>query len=135
MTTYDVDAHRSGAWWALEFPEYPRVHSQTKRLDQVPAMAADALSLALGMPVGDEQIVVHPHLDHFVEKVTVYARNERLQAEAQAASAQRATLRAIFVGVDSGLTTRDVGALLGVSHQYVAKILKNRVELELELGD
>ena len=44
---YRVEVARSGSWWAIEFPDHPRVHSQARRIDQVRTMAADgAIGLA-----------------------------------------------------------------------------------------
>lgn len=38
-------ATRSGDWWAVEVPEVPGLFTQAKRLEQVPAMVRDAVSL------------------------------------------------------------------------------------------
>jgi len=47
-----VTAHacRSGRWWAVEIfdvPEVGALHTQARRLDQIPAMAADAVASVL----------------------------------------------------------------------------------------
>lgn len=54
-------ARRSGEWWAVEVngEEY---HSQAKRLDQVPEMAADVVALLTGQPAGSVEVTVVPIL-------------------------------------------------------------------------
>jgi predicted RNase H-like HicB family nuclease len=40
-------ARRAGDWWAVEVPEVEDVFTQAARLDQVPAMVADAVRTML----------------------------------------------------------------------------------------
>ncbi len=44
---YRVRAVRSGSWWAITVPELPGVFSQARRLDQVEAMAREAIAMML----------------------------------------------------------------------------------------
>jgi hypothetical protein len=39
-----AQARRTGDWWAVEVPEVDDVFTQANRLDQVPAMVADAVA-------------------------------------------------------------------------------------------
>lgn len=55
---------RSGRWWAIDVPEVPGVFTQARRLDQVPAMAADAVALMLDIPVGSVTVDVIPAGGH-----------------------------------------------------------------------
>lgn len=54
-------ACRSGDWWALEVPEIDGALTQAKRLDQIPEMVADAVSLLEDVPA--EQVVVRVVMD------------------------------------------------------------------------
>ena len=47
VKNYRVTARRSGEWWALDVPELPGVHSQTKRLEQAEAEISEAIALML----------------------------------------------------------------------------------------
>ncbi len=48
--TYTAEAVRSGRWWAIRVPEVPGVFSQARNLQEVRAMAADAIALVLDVP-------------------------------------------------------------------------------------
>src|SRR5665811_202591 len=124
MNGYRVDVVRSGAWWAITVPELEGVFSQTKRLDQVEDAAREAISLMLEIEeddVGSLDVVVTPppgvaDLLQAVE-TSVAAADEAARAAADTRREAVELLRA------EGLPLRDVGALIGVSHQRVSQIL------------
>lgn len=45
MTTYTARATREGGWWGVQLVEQPEIFTQTRRLDQIPFMVRDALSM------------------------------------------------------------------------------------------
>lgn len=50
---------RSGDWWAVEVPDVAGgIHTQAKRLDQVPAMVQDAVALMLGVPMDSVEVSI-----------------------------------------------------------------------------
>lgn len=55
-------ATRSGHWWAIEVPEVEGVFTQTRRLEQVPAMVADAVPTMLDVPAGSVEVTVQASL-------------------------------------------------------------------------
>ena len=121
---YRVDVIRSGAWWAITVPALDGVFSQTKRLDQVEDAAREAISLMLMIDEGDVgalDVIVTPPPE-------TAGLLETLQASVTAADeAVRAAVdlrrEAVEVLRAKGLPLRDVGALIGVSHQRVSQIL------------
>lgn len=117
-------ARRSGGWWAIELPEYPGVYSQARRIDQVPAMAADALSAWLEREVSPDEIYVEAHPDGDLEEIFASAIASRRGADNARSEAQSATRRAVAAGIEAGLPLRDIGALLDVSHQRIAAIAR-----------
>ncbi len=124
---YRVRAIRSGDWWAIEFPDVDdRIHSQARRLEQVPAMAADAITMWYAdedeRRVSPDDIDVQAVLPDELEEVLRRARLEREHAAAAAATAAAAFSDAVTAVTNAGLPTRDAGHLLGVSHQYAAKV-------------
>lgn len=130
-TAYEVYAERSDDWWAIEFPSVDdRIHSQARRLDQIPELAAEAITMWFadedGRQVLPEQIQVVPVVDNEFSRILVRARNEREQAEAVAASARSAMLDVVRAGRHAGLPVRDIGELLGVSYQYAARLARSR---------
>lgn len=124
---YRVLVIRSGEWWAIEFPDVDdRIHSQARRLEQVPSAAAEAISLSLDVSVSPEDIELELVLGDELDEVIQRARDERARAESAARSARETTVRAAVVAHrEFGLSVRDVGELLEVSHQYAARLVKS----------
>jgi DNA-directed RNA polymerase specialized sigma subunit len=115
---------RSGDWWAITVPALVGVFSQAKRLDQVEDRAREAISLMLDVDeddVGDLDVAVTP-------PARVADLLEAL--EESVAAADEATRSAVAVRREiaellraEGLPMRDVGELIGVSHQRVSQLL------------
>ena len=121
---YRVEAVRSGGWWAITVPDLRGVFSQAKRLDRVEATAREAIAMMLDIDeseVGPIDVQVQPPaavvelLDELHRSVSV--------AEEASASAARARREAAMLLSDAGLPMRDIGQLLGISHQRVSQIL------------
>ena len=122
MTSYTAVAERSGDWWAVRVREQPGVFTQAKRLDQVEAMARDALVALLDRDPSSFDVHVIEKLPEDVVEDVRHAREARehaLEAQAEADAAMR---RAALRLVRSGLTVRDVGRVLGVSPQRVSQL-------------
>jgi predicted RNase H-like HicB family nuclease len=119
-----VEVVRSGEWWAITVPALVGVFSQAKRLDQVEDRAREAISLMMDVDeddVGDLDVAVTP-------PARVADLLEAL--EESVAAADEATRSAVAVRREiaellraEGLPMRDVGELIGVSHQRVSQLL------------
>ncbi len=120
-----VVARRSGKWWAIEVPDHPGVVSQARRLDQVDVMAADALSLWLDREFTPDELEVVVHPDAELVGVIEAARRARSRAEEARSEAQSAMRQAVSRAIAAGLPLRDVGRLLGVTHQRAAAIARD----------
>ena len=121
---YRVEAIRSGGWWAITVPSLDGVFSQAKRLDQVENRAREAISLMLAIDendVGALDIVVTPPAGAAellrVLEVSVAAADEATRLAVATRREVAELLRA------EGLPLRDVGELIGVSHQRVSQLL------------
>jgi hypothetical protein len=124
MRRYTVRARRIGGWWALDV-EGLRVHSQVRRIDQADEMARDAIAGVLEIAPDSFEIVVAPEVPAALRTVVDQATRARSQAaQAQDAAAQL-TRDAARRLVDEGLTVRDAGLLLGVSHQRIAQLVRD----------
>jgi len=122
--SYRVQATRSGDWWAITIPALPGAFSQCKRLDQVEAMAREVIALMLDIDptdVGDIEVDVQLP-DQLADDLATLRRSERLADDARQAAAH-AQRRAAEQLRAAGLSVRDIGRLLGVSHQRVSQIL------------
>lgn len=121
--TYTANARRAGQWWAIDVPELAGVFSQARRLDQVEAMARDAIALFLDVPAHSFDVTLAVQLDPEAKSVVANAQTARGEAvayQAKASVAQRAAARQLM---ERGYTTRDIGGLLKISHQRVAQLL------------
>ena len=117
---------RSGGWWAARVPQLPGVFTQARRLDQVSAMVADAVSAFLNIPSEDIEVEVRPKLAVELTQQLEEAREERRHAD-QLASAAADKLRQVARTLaDEGLPERDIGSILGVSHQRAHQLLAAR---------
>ena len=125
--SHRVEAVRSGNWWAITVPGLDGVFSQARRLDQVEARAREAVAMMLDIDeaaVGELAVSVTPP-----DTVADLLRQlDASLAVAATATEQAATLRRQVAQelLDEGFPMRDVGRLIGVSHQRVSQILANR---------
>lgn len=115
---------REDSWWVITIPEHPGVFTQARRLDQVPALVADAVGLWLER--GADDIAVEIDVVGFESERNAWhaAMAQRAEALEAANAATVASAAAAIALIDDGLTVRDVGAILGVSHQRVAQLAK-----------
>ncbi|WP_406074476.1 type II toxin-antitoxin system HicB family antitoxin [Micromonospora sp. NBC_01638] len=116
--TYTAKCVRSGDWWAITVPEIKGVFSQARRLDQVEAMAREAIALMLDVDPHSFDIEVQPELPQEVSR----AREARSALRKAEQSAEEATVTAAQALLAKGYTVRDAGALLGISPQRVSQL-------------
>ena len=121
---YRVRAIRSGNWWAITVPALPGVFSQARRLDQVEAMAREAIAMMLGVTT-DQVGRIKPEIEPPGLAASVIETMHDALAAARAANEEAAASRreAARLLRRAGLPMRDVGHLLGISHQRVSQIL------------
>ncbi|MFO1539053.1 MAG: type II toxin-antitoxin system HicB family antitoxin [Chloroflexota bacterium] len=126
MRSFTVVAQRAGAWWAIEVPELRGVFTQARNLDQAEAMARDAIALFLDLPADtiaiELQVVAPPEVQSVVDQA-LRAKEESERARAAAALAMQ---RAVAAAAGLGITSRDTGRMLRISHQRVAQVAGRR---------
>jgi predicted RNase H-like HicB family nuclease len=126
MSTYRVTARRSGGWWALEVPDLPGVHSQTKRLDRAASEAREAISLMLDVEAASIEVEVETQLPPEAREVLQAVARAHKAAEAAALQEREAMVRAATV-LTQNLSQRDAGEVMGVSFQRISQLLKSNV--------
>lgn len=125
-----ANATRTGDWWAVEVPEVPGVFTQAKRLDQVAEMVRDAVALMADVPEDSVEVEVVPAVDEAVSRALAAVEAKREQAEALAREAtESVTALARTLTEESGMSLRDAGVVLGISHQRVAQLLNPKGSL------
>ncbi|MEV4470632.1 hypothetical protein [Nonomuraea sp. NPDC049504] len=125
--TYTITASRSDGWWALTVsgPGLKRTyHTQVKRLEQAEEMARDLVVTMLDVDVHE----MNADFDLTVADDEVAAELEatlvtRLAATVVRQKAAEATQATVADLARRGYVHRDIGFLLGMSHQAVGKLL------------
>ena len=119
---YHAEVRRSGKYWAVYVREVDR-WTQARHLRELDAMAGDLIELMTGAKAGTFTVEYDIELPETVRGHLARAeqlRAESAQAQAEAAAAVRAAARELH---HSGLPLRDVGQLLGISHQRAHQLV------------
>ena len=122
-TIYRVIATRTGDWWALEAPEVPGASSRARRLDQAERCRPRGDRPAARRPADSVGVAVEPELEGPSGELLHVARLARERAELAQEEARATTIAAVQTFAGQGMTVRDIGRLIGVSHQQAAKLL------------
>lgn len=115
--TYKRD---SDGWWVASVPAVPGCHTQGRTLSQARKRIREALDL-FDVPSSVELVD-----DVELGKLAIVFRTaveRRTEAEALAVEVAEATRKAALKLSSAGLSRRDVGELLGVSHQRVQQLI------------
>lgn len=130
--TYIITAGRSGHWWALTVcgPGLKRgYHTQVKRLEHAEEMARDLVATMLDVDASevdaDFELTVADEDVATELEATLLARLAARVAKQQAAEVTRTTVADL---ARRGYVHRDIGYLLGISHQAVGKLLQEAEE-------
>lgn len=122
MRSFTVTARRmKNGRWAISNEELG-AYSQVSRLDQIEEEMREALAYLAGIEETEVEISVEPELDEPVSVALdrlVAARNAERDATANTRTISAATVQLLR---DRGYSMRDIGALLGVSHQRVSQL-------------
>lgn len=101
------------------------VHTQVRRIDQAEDMARDAIAGVLNVAPDSFEVIVVPEMPDTVRAIVDQATAARSQAAKAQDVAGQLTRQAARRLVEEGLTVRDAGVLLGVSHQRIAQLLQS----------
>jgi len=119
---YDVTVRRDGRFWYIDIPALDGA-TQVRKLSEVDEMAKDYITGVTGTPASQIELAVTIELPADVQAHLAAAsalREEEAHARSRAAEESRAAARALK---SQGLTVREVGAALGVSHQRAQQLI------------
>ncbi|MBW4032549.1 MAG: hypothetical protein HIU88_07775 [Acidobacteria bacterium] len=119
---YEVTVRRSGRFWYVEIPALDGA-TQARNLSEIDEMAKDYIAEATGTPADRIELTVTIELPAEVQAHLAAAsalRDEAAHARSRAAEESRAAARALK---SQGLTVREVGAALGISHQRAQQLV------------
>ena len=124
-----VTAHavRSGDWWSVDVPEVDGLFTQAKRLDQIPAMVADAGELLTDIPADQFEVTLDYDFGDPAALREIADANQ-LNAAAQRAvdEASRRSRAIVHKLRDRGLSVREVGVMLGITPSRVSQLSKDK---------
>lgn len=126
MSRYTVKYERDeSGWWVAQVKEAPSAITQGRTIAEARRRIREALALTLDSDEKAEaaMLVDDVKLPAEARKAVVRAQQARKRLEDDAARAQESTEAAIRQLVKKlGLSVRDVGELLGISHQRVQQL-------------
>ncbi|HZM64908.1 MAG TPA: hypothetical protein VFC16_01245 [Nakamurella sp.] len=125
MTTYTVSVTREGRWWIVRVPEIDQV-TQVRRLSEVTKAARELIAVTLDVPMSKVRVRVRVERVGAVEDVTGRAeaiRREHARADELARRAQDESKELARQLAGAHVPMRDIGELLGVSHQRVHQLI------------
>jgi hypothetical protein len=123
---YVAEARRVGGWWAIDVVGVLGAHTQARRLEQVAPMARDVVAILTNAVPRGIEIEVRPILDERLAPVVDSVRETR-QALSELDKRSNTETKAASVKLRaSGLSLRDAGRLLGISHQRVGQLSGSR---------
>jgi hypothetical protein len=124
MRTYRAEVARQGKWWMVRLPDIDGL-TQARRFSEVEEMARSLLAITLDVP--EDSFAVTVELEA-VDDIHITERLEALHAAEKKARESQADLREAShsLAVDlayRGVPVRDIGAILGVSHQRAHQLV------------
>ena len=121
---YEYDITQEDGLWVIHIPELDLV-TQAEHLRDTDRMATSIISLHLN--VSPQTIIVRRSNIIGLPKGAAEAVSEAVEARGRWNAAQEfaaeTTLKAVYRLRDCGISLRDTGYLLGLSHQRVAQLL------------
>ena len=122
MKTYQVVAGRDGKFWLVHIPELGR-YTQARNLPEVEIMARELIALVLDISPDsfhiERQVDLPDSVRHHLELADKYA-NEAAWFQSESANERRFAAREMRA---EGMTVRDIGAALGISHQRAQQLI------------
>ena len=125
MTTYTVSVTREGRWWIVRVPEIDQV-TQARRLSEVTKAARELTAVTLDVPMSTVSVLVRVERVGDVEDVTGRAeaiRKEHARADELARQARDGSQQLARELASAHVPVRDIGELLGVSHQRAHQLI------------
>jgi hypothetical protein len=124
MTRYRVEVTRDGKWWMVAIPELDGL-TQARRLEEAPRMARDYIAIVLDVPIAEVDVDLAVIDVDGVDVVEAVAKLDAEKAEVDAARERVANDTRSLAKALAGkkVPVRDIGAILGVSHQRAHQLV------------
>ena len=124
MNTYQAVVTREGKWWMVAIPEIDGL-TQARRLSDAEMMAREYIAVSLDVPVDDVSVEVSvKEVDGIAVGELVAAINdERARAQELEQDASRRAEELAKALAEARVPVRDIGAMMGVSHQRAHQLV------------
>ena len=121
---FHANAYLEGNWWMVEIPEVNGL-TQARRLNEVTQMAREFIAATAGISLDSFELEMTIQRVHDLDIADRVARiqSEKAQAlelERRATEEAQALARQLS---EANLTVREIGVILGVSHQRAHQLL------------
>lgn len=128
MTKYDGTVRRDGRWWMVRIPAVDGL-TQARRLSEATRMAREYIAASQDVPLESVEVDLTfapiGHVSDIDTRVTKITHDRERAAELeQEAIAMTATLVRDLKAAD--VPMRDIGAIVGISHQRVHQLTSAR---------
>lgn len=123
MKSYTVNYERDETgWWIASVKEVPGCHTQGRSIAQARRRIREALSLYV-TGVSKAKLIDEIQLPKGASSLIAVVKTKRLRVEEESAKLRWATEEAIaYLLKDFGVSMRDAGELLSLSHQRVNEV-------------
>lgn len=123
-----VTAHavRSGDWWSVDVPEVDGLFTQARRLDQIPAMVADAGELLTDIPAAEFEVTLDYDFDPAARREIEEVKQLNAAAQRAVDEASRQSRAVVHDLRRRGLSVREIGVMLGITPSRVSQLGKDK---------
>jgi hypothetical protein len=125
MQQFTSTARKDGRWWVVQCDQHPGAISQVARLDQAQEHQREAIAFVAGLPQEKVSVTVRAALDPAITLQLEEADRLRLESESAAKLSAEGRRHAALAMKAAGLTVRDIGTVLHVSHQRAHQLVSN----------
>jgi hypothetical protein len=123
MQEFTSTARKDGRWWVVQCDQHPGAISQVARLDQAQEHQLEAIAFVAALPQDVVSVTIRAVLDPAITLELEEAERLRQESEATAELSASRRLHAALAMKAAGLTVRDIGTLLHVSHQRAHQLV------------
>jgi hypothetical protein len=125
MQEFTSTARKDGRWWVVQCDQHQGAISQVARLDQAQEHQREAIAFVADLPQEVISVTVRTVLDPAITLELEEADRLRLESESAAELSAARRRHAALAMKAAGLTVRDIGTVLHVSHQRAHQLVSN----------
>ncbi|MDO8730983.1 MAG: hypothetical protein Q7L55_00170 [Actinomycetota bacterium] len=123
--SFNANAVHIQGYWAITIHGVlnSTIHTQAKRIDRIEYMARDAIALGLQVQPDSFDVTVSFKIDPQLQASIDQAKTASRTAQDAQLQATSKTKSAVELLHEQGFSTRDAGALIGLSPQRISQLL------------